>query len=157
MLLNIYIHEQSALERLRHQQCEGGQEQMLADLPRHRSPRCLAGLLSRCLAVLRTSLQRRKLLDVPAVCNRTRDRAPGRKDRSMNPQIQAEEQLNVTTYTQQDAIEIGRLAQCGFTAEEVLALLWLRHWYQSGGSDRVPLLRHWEFLKQLFIAGKLEV
>ena len=75
----------------------------------------------------------------------------------MNPQIQAEEQLNVTTYTQQDAIEIGRLAQCGFTAEEALALLWLRHWYQSGGSDRVPFLRHWEFLKQLFIAGKLEV
>ena len=36
MLLNILIHEQSALERLRHQQCEGGQERMLAGLPRHR-------------------------------------------------------------------------------------------------------------------------
>lgn len=157
MLPNIYIHEQSALERLQHQQCEGGQERMLAGLPRHRGLRCPVGLLSRCLAVVRTSLQRRKLPVLSAVCNRTRYRAPGRKDRSMNPQIQAEEQLNRITYTQQDAIEIARLARCGFTAEEALALLWLRHWYQSGGGDRVPLLRHWEFLKQLFIAGKLEV
>jgi len=27
-------------------------------------------------------------------------------------------------------------------------LLWLRRWYQSDGSDRIPLVRHWEFLCQ---------
>src|SRR2546430_3161758 len=30
-----------------------------------------------------------------------------------------------------------RLAGCGFTVEERAALLWLRHWYQMGGSDHV--------------------
>jgi hypothetical protein len=34
--------------------------------------------------------------------------------------------------------------------------LWLRHWYQTGGSDRMPLVRHWKFLKWLVMAGMLE-
>jgi hypothetical protein len=37
------------------------------------------------------------------------------------------------------------------------ALLWLRQWYQTGGSDRMPILRHWEFLKQLVMTGRLEM
>jgi len=37
-----------------------------------------------------------------------------------------------------------------------VALLWLRHWYQTGGSDRMPLVRHWEFLKWLVMAGMFE-
>jgi len=28
-------------------------------------------------------------------------------------------------------------------------------WYQSGGSDRMQLVRHWEFLKWLVVTGKL--
>jgi hypothetical protein len=49
------------------------------------------------------------------------------------------------------------LAQWGFTEEEIVALLWLRQWYQTGGSDRVEVVRHWEFLKHLIVSGKLEL
>ena len=50
-------------------------------------------------------------------------------------------------------LEEKQLAECGFTAEEIVALLWLRHWYQSGGSDRMQVVRHWEFLKLLVMTG----
>lgn len=49
------------------------------------------------------------------------------------------------------------LARCGFTEEEIVALLWLRQWYQTGGSDRVALLHHWEFLKHLIESSKLDL
>jgi hypothetical protein len=52
--------------------------------------------------------------------------------------------------------ERKRLAQCGFSSEEIVSLFWLRQWYQSGGSDRVAMVRHWEFLKLLVMHGKLE-
>ena len=48
------------------------------------------------------------------------------------------------------------LVQYGFTDDEIVSLLWLRQWYQNGGSDRVEVLRHWEFLKFLVMSGKLE-
>ena len=75
----------------------------------------------------------------------------------MNPQIPVSEQLTIPTHLEADATEEETLAQCGFTAEEIVALLWLRHWYQTGGSDRIPIVRHWEFLKLLVMTGKLEV
>ena len=53
--------------------------------------------------------------------------------------------------------ERDRLAGSGFTSEEIVALLWLRQWYQTGGSDRAALLHHWEFLKHLIKSGKLEL
>ncbi len=56
-----------------------------------------------------------------------------------------------------DAIERDELAQWGFSTEEIVSLLWLRQWYQTEGSDRMELLRHWEFLKWLVKAGRLEV
>jgi hypothetical protein len=46
---------------------------------------------------------------------------------------------------------------CCFTFDEIVSLLWLQHWYQSGGSDRVVLVRHWEFLRLLVLNGKLDV
>jgi len=52
--------------------------------------------------------------------------------------------------------ERDALVQGGFTEEEIVALLWLRQWYQTGGSDRATLLRHWEFLKHLISSGKLD-
>ena len=55
-----------------------------------------------------------------------------------------------------NAVERYQLAQWGFTAEEMVALLWLRRWYQSGGHDRMELVRHWEFLKLLVMTGRLE-
>ncbi len=58
--------------------------------------------------------------------------------------------------TQRALSEREMLTQAGFTTEEVLALVWLRQWYQSGGSDRVIILRHLEFLKHLLKNGRLE-
>jgi hypothetical protein len=75
----------------------------------------------------------------------------------MNPQIPASKQLIMATHVETDAPTKDSLAQCGCTAEEIVALLWLRHWYQTGGSDRMEIVRHWEFLKWLVMTGKLEV
>jgi hypothetical protein len=47
------------------------------------------------------------------------------------------------------------LAQDGFTQDEIASLLRLRQWYQNGGSDRVNIIRHLEFLKFLIMHGKL--
>ncbi len=74
----------------------------------------------------------------------------------MNQQFQAEEERNMAMRVGTDAAERDQLAQCGFSNEEIVALLWLRRWYQTGGSDRMELLRHWEFLKWLVRAGMLE-
>ncbi len=49
------------------------------------------------------------------------------------------------------------LGQWGFTPEEIASLLWLRQWYQTGGSDRALLIRHLEFLRLLVRTGELEV
>ena len=74
----------------------------------------------------------------------------------MNPYILAKAQFAIAPSLEADALDGGQLAECGFTAEEIVALLWLRHWYQSGGSDRMQLVRHWEFLKLLVMTGRLE-
>ena len=79
------------------------------------------------------------------------------KGRAMNTQIQTSEQLTTATHAGTGASEMDELAQYSFTAEEIAALFRLRGWYQSGGSDRMQLVRHWEFLKLLVRSGKLEV
>jgi hypothetical protein len=78
------------------------------------------------------------------------------KDSKMNIQKPVDEQREMATGTDAAVAERKRLAQCGFTAEEIGAVLWLRQWYQSGGSDRVALVRHWEFLKLLVMHGELQ-
>ena len=75
----------------------------------------------------------------------------------MNSDIQAVEQLERETQVQGALTESDMLAQCGLSAEEIVALLWLRQWYQTGGSDRVQVLRQLEFLKFLVLHGKLEL
>jgi hypothetical protein len=75
----------------------------------------------------------------------------------MNTDIQAEEHLELETQVQAALTEIEILAQYGFSAEEIVALLWLRQWYQTGGSDRVQIVRRLEFLKFLVLHGKLAV
>lgn len=74
----------------------------------------------------------------------------------MNMDIQAEEQFEMETLVQAARTETDHLDQCGFSAEEIVALLWLRQWYQAGGSDRVQIVRHLEFLKFLVLNGKME-
>jgi len=49
------------------------------------------------------------------------------------------------------------LTQFGFSQDEIISVLWLRQWYQHGGSDRVEVLRHLEFLKLLVVNGKIEL
>lgn len=51
--------------------------------------------------------------------------------------------------------ETDALAKDGFAQHEIVSLLRLRQWYQNGGSDRVNVVRHLEFLKFLVMHGKL--
>ncbi len=72
----------------------------------------------------------------------------------MNPQIQSEKAFETTEIVTTDA---ETLKQSGFTSEEIVSLLWLRQWYENGGSDRVEVVRHLEFLKLLVTSGKIEL
>ncbi len=66
--------------------------------------------------------------------------------------------LEVTTDVTVDTLtETNVLLQRGFTADEIVSLLWLRQWYQNGGSDRVEIVRRLEFLKLLILNGKIEI
>lgn len=67
------------------------------------------------------------------------------------------EEDQMTAHTDTMATDLEGLAADGFTSEEIVSLLWLRQRYQTGGSDRVALLRYWEFLKLLVLTGKLDV
>jgi hypothetical protein len=73
----------------------------------------------------------------------------------MNPHV--EEHIEMETQVQTSRTETDLLAQCGFSPEEIVALLWLRQWYQTSGSDRVQIVRHLEFLKLLVLHGKMEL
>ena len=73
----------------------------------------------------------------------------------MNPHV--EEHFGMEIQGQTTRTETDLLARCGFSAEEIVALLWLRQWYQTGGSDRVQLVRRLEFLKLLVLNGKMEL
>jgi len=75
----------------------------------------------------------------------------------MNTHIDAKEQGDRAAHSETSATDLERLTGCGFTSEEIVSLLWLQKWYQTGGSERVALVRHWEFLKLLVCTGKLDV
>ena len=64
--------------------------------------------------------------------------------------------LDRGTDAQSTILETEALAQCSFTQEEIASLLGLREWYQHGGSDRINVVRHLEFLKFLVKSGKLQ-
>ncbi len=49
------------------------------------------------------------------------------------------------------------LTRSGLSEDEVISVLWLRQWYQNGGSDRIEVLRHLEFIKLLVMKGKIEL
>ena len=83
--------------------------------------------------------------------------APGRKDMTMHTYLDAKEQGGMPLQTEVIATDQERLTASGFSSEEIVSLLWLQQWYQKGGSDRVTVLRHWEFLKLLVLTGKLDL
>lgn len=62
----------------------------------------------------------------------------------------------VTQQADNSVSDMDMLAQGGFTQDEIISLLWLHQWYQHGGSDRVEVVRHLEFLKLLKLNGKIE-
>jgi hypothetical protein len=74
----------------------------------------------------------------------------------MNPQIQSEKELDMVNNADVATTEMDVLTQSGFTSEEIVSLLWLRQWYQNGGSDRIEVLRRLEFLKLMVMNGKIE-
>ena len=75
----------------------------------------------------------------------------------MNPQINfSEEHLITMTNTEPATTEMDALVASGFTSDEIVSLLWLRQWYQNGGSDRTEIIRHLEFIKLLVLSGKME-
>ena len=75
----------------------------------------------------------------------------------MNPQIQSEKEFDIKNNTDITITETDALLENGFTSDEVVSLIWLRNWYQTGGSDRVEVMRHLEFLKLMVISGKIEL
>ena len=75
----------------------------------------------------------------------------------MNMYIHTKEHLEIAVNTETIVPEMDGLAKSGFTPEEIVSLLWLQQWYQNGGSDRITMARHWEFLKLLVMNGQLDV
>lgn len=74
----------------------------------------------------------------------------------MNSQIITTAMSESTTVVETTTSDIDALTQCGYSADEIISLLWLRQRYQSGGSDRASIVRYLEFLRQLVASGKLE-
>jgi len=75
----------------------------------------------------------------------------------MNPHMQTQAQAERSTSSDITVSETDQLAGWGFTPHEIASLLWLRQWYQTGGSDRATLVRHLEFLRLLVNSGELEL
>ncbi len=71
--------------------------------------------------------------------------------------LHAQEPLATTTRLEANGTEMDLLARWGFTAEETTSLLWLRQWYQTGGSDRATIVRYLEFLRLQVRSGELEL
>ena len=74
----------------------------------------------------------------------------------MNPQIQSEKELDIVNNADIAITETDALTENGFNSEEIVSLLYLRQWYQTGGSDRVEVVRRLEFLKLMVMNGKIE-
>ena len=67
----------------------------------------------------------------------------------MNPQMQTQAQAERSMYSDITLSETNLLAGWGFTSHEIASLLWLRQWYQNGGSDCATMVCHLEFLRRL--------
>ena len=74
----------------------------------------------------------------------------------MNPYSTLKEAIESTTIEEAIVSDIDTQTTCDFSAEQIVSLLELRQRYQSGGSDRATVIRHWEFLRHLVTSGRLE-
>lgn len=76
----------------------------------------------------------------------------------MDPSMHTHEHLVMVPASEAAILtEQDLLARWGFTAEEIGSLLWLKQWYQAGGSGRAAMVRYLEFLRLLVRSGDLEV
>ena len=75
----------------------------------------------------------------------------------MTHPLQSEQTFSTIHTGETITTEVEELTLQGFTDDEVMSLLWLRQWYQNGGSDRVEVVRRLEFLKQLVLQGRIEL
>ena len=74
----------------------------------------------------------------------------------MNPYVQTQAQAELSTDADIAINDTDLLVGWGFDPHEIASLLWLRQWYQHGGSDRATMVRHLEFLRLLVQSGELE-
>ena len=74
----------------------------------------------------------------------------------MNPYITLKKDLERATIEEIVVSDFDTLTNCDFSAEQIVSLLELRQRYQSGGSDRATVIRHWEFLRLLVASGRME-
>ena len=74
----------------------------------------------------------------------------------MNPYMQTQAQAELSTSSDIEARDTDLLTGWGFDPHEIASLLWLRQWYQNGGSDRAAMVRHLEFLRLLVQSGEME-
>lgn len=75
----------------------------------------------------------------------------------MNPHMQTQAQAECSTSSDITVNDTYLLAGWGLDPHEIASLLWLRQWYQNGGSDRATMVRHLEFLRLLVRCGELEL
>ncbi len=75
----------------------------------------------------------------------------------MNPHMQSEQACAEGHAVETAVAEGETLALLGFNDDEIMSLLWLRQWYQHGGSDRVEIVRRLEFLKQRVLDGQVDL
>jgi hypothetical protein len=74
----------------------------------------------------------------------------------MNSYSTLKEDLETSTIEEIVVSDFDILTACDFSAEQIVSLIQLRQRYQSGGSDRATIMRHWEFLRLLVASGKME-
>ncbi len=72
------------------------------------------------------------------------------------PLTHAEEVCDPVNMLETGVSELEELAYLGFTDDEVTSLLWLRQWYQCGGSDRIEVVRRLEYVQQQVLEDHLE-
>ncbi len=74
-----------------------------------------------------------------------------------NPQMQSEQACANEHAVETEATEGDTLAHLGFNDDEITSLLWLRQWYQHGGSDRVEIVRRLEWLQEQIVQGQTDL
>ena len=75
----------------------------------------------------------------------------------MNTFSSLNEELETTIIEEMVVSDFDTLTSSAFSAEQIVSLLELRQRYQTGGSDRAAIIRHWEFLRLLVASGRMEV